>query len=72
MAVNAPSGEARARDPYDVPDLTQLEHLDEKSLLTALQTRYNSGKIHVSTCVRCSPCFVILITNIELILLVFI
>lgn len=34
-------------DPYDVPDLTQLEYLDERSLLLALQTRYQHGKIYV-------------------------
>ena len=45
MAYNVPVTESR--DPYDVPDLTQLEYLNEESLLLALQTRYQHGKIYV-------------------------
>jgi len=45
MAANAPYD--GSGDPYDVPDLTQLEYLNETSLLQALQTRYQHGKIYV-------------------------
>ena len=45
MALN--TSRHQSDDPYDVDDLTQLESLDEESLLLALKTRYKHGKIYV-------------------------